>query len=122
MPLTIEEVSIKLRTTFIILLLLNHVSIKRLFKFQYRIGQLYMVAMQSKHETGGGDGVEVIENRPYDNYPLFNNQFSTGQYTKKKYHMAKYIAIFENNPLLFVYFENMTIILNTAKLADLLEQ
>lgn len=44
----------------------------------------------SKNETGGGDGVEVLQNEPFSNFPLFNGRYSEGQYTKKKYIGTKY--------------------------------
>ena len=34
---------------------------------EYRVGQLYSVAEASKNETGGGEGVEVEKNEPYEN-------------------------------------------------------
>jgi len=37
---------------------------------EYQVAQLYSVAEASKHETGGGEGVEVLKNEPYDNVPL----------------------------------------------------
>jgi len=52
---------------------------------EYKIGQLYTVTTLSKNETGGGDGVEVLENVPYSGNPLWNGQYSEGQYTKKRY-------------------------------------
>jgi len=52
---------------------------------EYKIGQLYTVSSLSKNETGGGDGVEVLQNEPYVGKPLFNGQYSEGQYTKKRY-------------------------------------
>ena len=42
----------------------------------------------SLNETGGGEGVEVLNNEPYENIPLLNGQFNKGQYTKKIYHLA----------------------------------
>ena len=33
---------------------------------QYQVGQLYSVAEASKNETGGGEGVEVLVNEPYE--------------------------------------------------------
>jgi len=39
---------------------------------EYQVAQLYSVAEASKNETGGGEGVEVIKNEPYDNVPLLN--------------------------------------------------
>lgn len=55
--------------------------------FQYQVGQLYAVAEASKNETGGGDGVEVIENEPYD------EDGEKGQYTYKVYHLQKYVFL-----------------------------
>ncbi|XP_042343209.1 phosphatidylinositol transfer protein alpha isoform-like [Plectropomus leopardus] len=48
---------------------------------EYQVGQLYAVAEASKGETGGGEGVEVLENRPYD------ENGEKGQYTHKIYHL-----------------------------------
>ncbi len=47
------------------------------------MGQLYAVAEASKNETGGGEGVEVIENRPYE------ENGEKGQYTHKIYHLNR---------------------------------
>jgi len=55
---------------------------------EYQVAQLYSVAEASKHETGGGEGVEVLKNEPYDNVPLLNGKFTKGQYTHKIYHLA----------------------------------
>ncbi|KAJ2453706.1 hypothetical protein GGF42_003761, partial [Coemansia sp. RSA 2424] len=49
---------------------------------EYRIAQLYAVAKMSMNETGGGEGVEVIQNEPYD------NEKGKGQYTRKIYSFA----------------------------------
>lgn len=48
---------------------------------EYQVGQLYTVAEASKGETGGGEGVEVLDNKPYENGE------EKGQYTKKIYHL-----------------------------------
>ena len=52
------------------------------------MAQLFSVAEASKNETGGGEGVEVIKNEPYEGVPLLNGKFTSGQYTYKKYHLA----------------------------------
>ncbi|KAJ2785651.1 hypothetical protein GGI15_001830 [Coemansia interrupta] len=49
---------------------------------EYRIAQLYAVAKMSMNETGGGEGVEVLKNEPYD------NEMGKGQYTYKIYHLG----------------------------------
>jgi len=52
------------------------------------------VAEASKNETGGGEGVEVVKNEPFDNYPLLGGKFSKGQYTYKIYHLASKVPAF----------------------------
>lgn len=54
---------------------------------EYQVGQLWSVAEASKAETGGGEGVEVLKNEPFDGVPLLNGQYSKGQYTHKIYHL-----------------------------------
>lgn len=49
------------------------------------MGQLYAVAEASKAETGGGEGVEVLKNEPYENAE------GKGQYTYKIYHLSRYV-------------------------------
>ncbi|XP_015925004.2 phosphatidylinositol transfer protein alpha isoform [Parasteatoda tepidariorum] len=55
---------------------------------EYQVGQLYSVAEVSKNETGGGEGVEVRKNEPFENFPLLGGKYSSGQYTYKVYHLA----------------------------------
>jgi hypothetical protein len=50
---------------------------------EYQIGQLYSIAILSKEESGGGEGVEVVKNEP------FENEKGKGQYTYKIYHVSK---------------------------------
>ena len=50
---------------------------------QYQVGQLYSVAEASKNETGGGEGIEVQENKPYE------DENGKGQYTYKIYHLQQ---------------------------------
>ncbi|XP_015788938.1 phosphatidylinositol transfer protein alpha isoform-like [Tetranychus urticae] len=61
---------------------------------EYQIGQLYSVAEASKNETGGGEGVEVIKNEPFQDYPLLGGKFTKGQYTYKIYHLASKVPPF----------------------------
>lgn len=51
--------------------------------FQYQVGQLYSVAEASKNETGGGEGIEVLKNEPYE------KDGEKGQYTHKIYHLKR---------------------------------
>jgi hypothetical protein len=39
------------------------------------VAQLYSVAEVSKNETGGGEGIEVLKNEPFDNFPLLGEFF-----------------------------------------------
>lgn len=52
---------------------------------EYKIAQLWSVAETSKNETGGGSGVEVLENKPCDER-LPDGSPASGYYTKKIYH------------------------------------
>uniref|UniRef100_A0A8C7DQD8 Phosphatidylinositol transfer protein membrane associated 2 n=1 Tax=Oncorhynchus kisutch TaxID=8019 RepID=A0A8C7DQD8_ONCKI len=54
---------------------------------EYRIAQLYMIQKKSRDETcGEGSGVEILENKPYDDGPG-----GIGQYTRKVYHIGMHI-------------------------------
>ncbi|XP_068609251.1 membrane-associated phosphatidylinositol transfer protein 2-like [Brachionichthys hirsutus] len=54
---------------------------------EYRIAQLYMIQKKSREEScGEGSGVEILENRPYEDGPG-----GSGQYTRKVYHIGKHI-------------------------------
>ena len=48
------------------------------------MGQLFSVAEASKNETGGGEGIEVLKNEPYE------KEGEKGQYTHKIYHLKRY--------------------------------
>ncbi|XP_042298706.1 phosphatidylinositol transfer protein alpha isoform [Sceloporus undulatus] len=55
---------------------------------EYQVGQLYSVAEASKNETGGGEGVEVLVNEPYE------RDGEQGQYTHKIYHLQSKVPPF----------------------------
>lgn len=62
---------------------------------EYQVAQLYSVALASKNETGGGEGIEVLSNEPFTEqtgvqpkYPLLNGKYTAGQFTHKIYHLA----------------------------------
>ena len=48
------------------------------------------MAEESKNNTGGGEGIEVLKNEPFDGKPLLGGRFSKGQYTYKIYHLARW--------------------------------
>jgi hypothetical protein len=57
---------------------------------EYQIAQLYSTAEASKRNTGGGEGVEILTNEPFEKpqSEAFLGRFTTGQYTKKIYHLG----------------------------------
>jgi len=70
---------------------------------EYQVAQLYSVAEASKENTGGGEGIEVLVNEPFDlddpntiqdrkpETPLQANgvTYTKGQYTHKIYHLQR---------------------------------
>lgn len=69
---------------------------------EYNVGQLFTTAEVSRSETGGGEGIEILENQPFDlrdpqcsarnpDPPLLNGDpaYSVGQYTYKKIFLTK---------------------------------
>lgn len=55
----------------------------------YFLAQLYATAMASKEQTGGGEGVEVVKNEPYE-----KENGEKGQYTYKIFHLASRVPYF----------------------------
>jgi len=52
---------------------------------EYKLAQRYMVAKVSKEHTGNGEGIEIVENKPYE------DDNSKGQYTHKIIHIGSRI-------------------------------
>jgi len=52
---------------------------------EYQVAQLYMVSKISKQQTGHGEGIQILENKP------FNDENGTGQYTHKILHIGSRI-------------------------------
>ncbi|KAG5894188.1 hypothetical protein JTB14_037754 [Gonioctena quinquepunctata] len=61
---------------------------------EYQVAQLFSVAEASKDNTGGGEGIEVLKNEPFTNYPLLGGKYNNGQYTYKIYHLASKVPSF----------------------------
>lgn len=82
MPITVEEVSLHTCSWFTD----DQYSYKLLYylPFQYRLGQLYMIARHSQEESRGGEGVEVVINEPCTD-PIRGE----GQYTEKRIYLHK---------------------------------
>uniref|UniRef100_H2YT64 Phosphatidylinositol transfer protein N-terminal domain-containing protein n=1 Tax=Ciona savignyi TaxID=51511 RepID=H2YT64_CIOSA len=60
---------------------------------EYQIAQLWSVAEASKNETGGGEGIQVLNNEPYTK-KLDDGTMESGQYTNKEYHFASRVPGF----------------------------
>ncbi|CAG9104045.1 unnamed protein product [Plutella xylostella] len=45
---------------------------------EYQVAQLYCVAEVSKNETGGGEGIEVVKNEPFKDFPLLEKKLGAG--------------------------------------------
>ncbi|KAL0080187.1 hypothetical protein J3Q64DRAFT_1814971 [Phycomyces blakesleeanus] len=56
---------------------------------EYQVAQLYATAMASKEQTGGGEGVEVLKNEPYE-----KEDGEKGQYTYKIFRLASRVPSF----------------------------
>lgn len=63
---------------------------------EYQVAQLYATAEVSKQNTGGGEGVEIQKNEPFTKTmsEAFLGRYSTGQYTKKIYHLGSRVPGF----------------------------
>lgn len=51
---------------------------------QYRIGQLYMISKHSHEQSDRGEGVEVVQNEPYED-PMHGQ----GQFTEKRVYLNR---------------------------------
>ncbi|XP_002162295.1 phosphatidylinositol transfer protein alpha isoform [Hydra vulgaris] len=58
---------------------------------EYQVAQLYAVAEASKNETGGGEGIEVITNEPFESTieGECSGKVFKGQYTHKVIHLSQ---------------------------------
>lgn len=56
------------------------------FARQYRIGQLYMISKHSHEQSDRGEGVEVVQNEPYED-PNHGN----GQLTEKRVYLNRQV-------------------------------
>ncbi|KAG5451836.1 Phosphatidylinositol transfer protein alpha isoform [Clonorchis sinensis] len=69
---------------------------------EYNVAQLWSVAEVSKNETGGGEGIEVLVNEPFDDEhhkpdpPLAvrGQVFDKGQYTHKRFYLANKVPAY----------------------------
>lgn len=56
------------------------------FLFQYRIGQLYMISKHSHEQSDRGEGVEVVQNEPYE-----DPEHGQGQFTEKRVYLNRLV-------------------------------
>ena len=53
------------------------------------MAQLWSVAQASKENTGGGEGVIVLNNEPFSNKKDLFENYTSGQYTHKVYKLQR---------------------------------
>ncbi|XP_016106628.1 cytoplasmic phosphatidylinositol transfer protein 1-like [Sinocyclocheilus grahami] len=53
---------------------------------EYRIGQLYMISKHSHEQSERGEGVEVVQNEPYE-----DPNYGPGQFTEKRIYLNKLV-------------------------------
>lgn len=57
-----------------------------MFAMQYRVAHMFVVMKMSQQHTTGEEGIEVVENRPFE-----DNALGKGRYTKKNYRLQRYL-------------------------------
>jgi hypothetical protein len=60
---------------------------------EYQIAQLWSTAQVSKENTGGGEGIEILKNKPFKDKTDLYGDYKSGQYTHKLYKLARYLSI-----------------------------
>uniref|UniRef100_A0A8C3N5Y6 Phosphatidylinositol transfer protein N-terminal domain-containing protein n=1 Tax=Geospiza parvula TaxID=87175 RepID=A0A8C3N5Y6_GEOPR len=63
---------------------LIYLRVYRKIIIKYRIGQLYMISKHSHEQSDRGEGVEVVQNEPYED-PNHGN----GQLTEKRVYLNR---------------------------------
>uniref|UniRef100_A0A3P9MSJ8 Phosphatidylinositol transfer protein N-terminal domain-containing protein n=1 Tax=Poecilia reticulata TaxID=8081 RepID=A0A3P9MSJ8_POERE len=56
--------------------------------FAYRIGQLYMISKHSHEQSDRGEGVEVVQNEPFED-PVHGQ----GQFTEKRVYLNRSVPL-----------------------------
>ena len=59
---------------------------------KYKVGQNWCFNEQSKLETGGGEGVQILTNEQFSNESFLNGKYTTGQYTYKIYKIESKVS------------------------------
>jgi len=54
---------------------------------EHHVAQNWSFNEQSRRETGGGEGVEIVRNEPFDGKDFMGGRYQRGQYTYKIYHV-----------------------------------
>lgn len=77
--------------------------------FQYRIGQLYMIARHSLEQSGDGEGVEVVENTECE-----DSVHGKGQFTEKRIHLSRYLKLTTLLQKYMAYITILTVVYHTG--------
>jgi hypothetical protein len=63
--------------------------LKPIIYFKYQVAQLWSVAEASKENTGGGEGIVVLNNEPFTGKKDLFQDYTSGQYTHKIYKLQR---------------------------------
>ncbi|KAL7076069.1 hypothetical protein ACQ4LE_004716 [Meloidogyne hapla] len=58
---------------------------------EFRIGRAFSYVEEEQNQTRKGEGVEIVQDEPFDNIPLCQGRYTEGQFTHKIYHMRSKI-------------------------------
>lgn len=61
-----------------------------------------MIARHSLEQSGGGEGVEVVENKECE-----DEEHGKGQFTEKRIHLSRLVHILLSNLIASFYFRNL---------------
>ncbi|KAL0460667.1 UNVERIFIED_CONTAM: Phosphatidylinositol transfer protein alpha isoform [Sesamum latifolium] len=87
MPLSVEVIKLDVHVVYsyaemILAMLFGNESMVSLFMLQFQIAQMYMIMKMQQQSTTGTEGVEIVENRPFE-----DDVYGKGQYTLKIYRL-----------------------------------
>ena len=76
---------------------------------EYQVAQLWSVAQASKENTGGGEGIEILKNEPFENKKDLFQNYTSGQFTHKIYKLQRWFIETSFKKILTKCFYNLFI-------------
>nr|CAD2177904.1 unnamed protein product [Meloidogyne enterolobii] len=61
---------------------------------EFQIGRAFAYMETARKQTHKGEGVEIVQDDPFDNIPLCHGRYNEGQFTHKIYHLRSKIPSF----------------------------